>query len=157
MAVISFSSFQENFRFLLCKSQGTEPSFLRFLLFSLCFTLFLPRKTKIRPLQFLAVPFFNCFCFTVPIKNRTLLLATEPRLSCILLFHSKIVIANLFYAHFLGQGINERRTIKTELPFSQQNRSMPNQVTFISCGAATPQSSGSEATPREWKARVSSQ
>ena len=77
--------------------------------------------------------------------------------SCILLFHSKIVLRNCWHTHFSEQEGNTRHTIKTELPFSQPNRSTPNQVYFILCVATTPQSSASEAIPHERQAKVSSQ
>ena len=77
--------------------------------------------------------------------------------SCILLFHSKIVLRNCWHTHFSEQEGNTRHTIKTELPFSQPNRSTPNQVYFILCVATTPQSCASEAIQHERQAKVSSQ
>ena len=132
---------------LLCKSQGARPCFLRFFCFFRLFsTHFCLEKTKIRPLQLLAVlSMLNCLCFTSRSKNRILLLAANwfhrspTRMghptrrsrasmlwhlcSRILLFHSKAALANSSGLIFQSRYGAHDMLRKPILLFNQQNRS----------------------------------
>ena len=63
--------------FLLCKSQGAEPSFLRFFSLFFLFSLFFCLRDKKSTSAISCSSYIKQFLFTVPIKNRTLLLATR--------------------------------------------------------------------------------
>ena len=90
---------------LLCKSQGAEPSILRFLFIFFVRPSFLPYETKNSICNFLQFYFKTCNCFAFSIKKSDTVIGNgsilNPR---ILLFHSKNSIRKLYLSSHPEQG-----------------------------------------------------
>ena len=140
------------------KVKGLSPLFYVVLLFSLLFLYFCLERQKSDLCNFLQFYYsLKLFLFSDPIKNRTLLLATGAEALLLFAVPFKNSTRKLGLCSFFRARKEQTTYYQNRTSVFTAKQIITESNLFISCEAAVPRISGSEARPHEWKVKASLQ